>query len=72
MSQTVLHTDGIRTSDLILVFKIGGHLLDVVLETYHLISVDDLPDWVNAFGLLLANLPEVYSEGLDTFCPAAF
>jgi hypothetical protein len=27
-------------------------------------SIEDLPDWVNALGLLLSNLPEVYSDGL--------
>jgi hypothetical protein len=27
-------------------------------------SIDELPDWVNALGLLLSNLPEVYSDGL--------
>ncbi len=44
--------------------QVGAHLLDVVLETHHLMSIDELPDWVNALGLLLSNLPEVYSDGL--------
>ena len=44
--------------------EVGGRLLDVVMESYHLIAAKDLPDWVNAVGLLLSNLPEAYSSGL--------
>ena len=29
-----------------------------------MIGADSLPDWINAIGLLLSNLPDVYSEGL--------
>ena len=42
----------------------GGRLLDVVLDAHHLIDAESLPDWINAIGLLLSNLPDVYSEGL--------
>ena len=44
--------------------KVGGMLLDVVLEAHHIIGPDGLPDWINAIGLLLSNLPDPYSEGL--------
>ena len=35
-----------------------------MLEVHHLIDADSLPDYINAVGLLLSNLPDVYSEGL--------
>ena len=44
--------------------EVGAKLLDVVLEAYHVIGPQNLPDWINAVGLLLSNLPDVYSEGL--------
>jgi Mediator complex subunit 23 len=48
---------------LILLVQVGSHLLDVILETHHLLTIEDLPDWLNALGLLLSNLPDKYSEG---------
>lgn len=42
----------------------GTHILEVVLEQNHFIPADELPDWVNAIGLIMANLPEAYWEGL--------
>ena len=44
--------------------EVGSRLLDVILEGHHLIGPDNLPDWINAIGLLLSNLPEAYSNGL--------
>jgi mediator of RNA polymerase II transcription subunit 23 len=39
-------------------------ILDVVLESSYFIPHQEFPDWVNAIGLLIANLPEAYWEGL--------
>ncbi len=44
--------------------QVGGQILNVVLEHSYAISPKELPDWYNAAGLLLANLPDAYFEGL--------
>ncbi len=41
-----------------------GHLLEVLLDHGNLLSEEDLPDWVNAVGLIISYLPEAYWEGL--------
>ena len=46
------------------VFQIGGQLLDVVINTSHLIPAEELPDWINSVGLVTSYLPEAYWEGL--------
>lgn len=46
-------------------------MLDVVLKGYHLIDGDELPDWINSVGLIFANLPDVYHEGLTQRLVAA-
>ena len=43
---------------------VGARLVDVVLEANHLFSVQDLPDWINAVGLILSYLPDVFLDGL--------
>merc|ERR1719319_1202700 len=43
---------------------VGAQLVDVVLEANHLFNVQDLPDWINAVGLLLSYLPDVFFDGL--------
>lgn len=43
---------------------VGARLVDVVLEAHQLFNVDDLPDWINALGLLLSYLPDNFLEGL--------
>ena len=40
---------------------VGELLIDVILEGHSHISPDRLPDWINALGLILSNLPEAYS-----------
>jgi mediator of RNA polymerase II transcription subunit 23 len=44
--------------------EVGAALLDVVLECSHVIPREELPDWINAIGILISNLPEAYWEGL--------
>ncbi len=44
--------------------SVGASLVDVILDGHFLINVDELPDWINAVGLLLSNLPDTFSEGL--------
>ena len=44
--------------------QICSKILDVVLEQSYLIPRVELPDWINAIGLLIANLPEAFWEGL--------
>jgi len=44
---------------------VGGALMDAVLERgVHLVPPDRLPDWVNAVGLTLSNLPDTFWAGL--------
>jgi len=43
---------------------VGEKLIDVVLQTHSHIPPQKLPDWINAVGLLLSNLPEAYWAGL--------
>ena len=50
---------------------VSSRLLDVILCESHLIGDEDLPDWCNAVGLLLSNLPEAYWEGLYAALAAA-
>ena len=42
----------------------GAAILDVVLECAHVIPREELPDWINALGILMSNLPEAYWDGL--------
>ena len=44
--------------------NVGSMLVDLILEANHLISAQELPDWINAIGLILSYLPDVYLEGL--------
>eukprot|EP00095_Tigriopus_kingsejongensis_P000827 maker-scaffold63_size435493-snap-gene-2.13 protein:Tk00827 transcript:maker-scaffold63_size435493-snap-gene-2.13-mRNA-1 annotation:"mediator of rna polymerase ii transcription subunit 23" len=44
--------------------QVGASLWDVVLESSHLIPVDQLPDWINSIGLIMSNLPEAFWEGM--------
>jgi len=43
---------------------LGEKLIDVVLQTHSHIPAAKLPEWINAVGLLLSNLPEAYWAGL--------
>ena len=44
---------------------IGANLVDVILAAHsHIVPTDKLPEWINAVGLILSNLPESYWEGL--------
>ena len=45
---------------------VGEQLIDVILQGHSHIPPDQLPDWINALGLLLSNLPESYWGGLHT------
>merc|ERR1719510_2060587 len=45
---------------------VGEQLIDVVLQGHSHIPQDKLPDWINALGLILSNLPESYWGGLHT------
>ena len=45
-------------------FQVGAAILDVVLECAHVIPREELPDWINALGILMSNLPEAYWDGL--------
>lgn len=58
---TCVEIMGLPISDPALV---GAKLVDVVLEANHLFNVQDLPDWINAVGLLLSYLPDAFLEGL--------
>jgi len=44
--------------------SIGEKLVDVVLQTHSHIPPDRLPEWINAVGLLISNLPEAFWAGL--------
>lgn len=44
--------------------EVGAAILDVVLECAHVIPREELPDWINALGILMSNLPEAYWDGL--------
>jgi len=44
--------------------SIGEKLIDVVLQTHSHIPPDKLPEWINAVGLLVSNLPEAFWAGL--------
>ncbi len=44
--------------------EVGAALLDVVLQSSYLIPRGELPDWINAIGIIISNLPEAYWEGL--------
>ena len=43
---------------------VGASLVDVILEYHQLFPHDELPDYINAVGLLLSNLPDSFSDGL--------
>jgi len=38
--------------------------LDVVIINAATIGCDDLPDYINAAGLIVSNLPDTFAEGL--------
>ena len=44
--------------------NIGEKLIDVILQTHSHIPPEKLPDWINAVGLLVSNLPEAFWVGL--------
>ena len=44
--------------------EVGAKLVDVILDANHLFNVQDLPDWINAVGLMLSYLPDVFLDGL--------
>ena len=50
---------------------VGEQLIDVILQGHSHIPPDQLPDWLNALGLLLSNLPESYWGGLHAKIEAA-
>ena len=43
---------------------VGSMLVDLILEAHHLIKAQELPDWINAVGLVLSYLPDSYLAGL--------
>lgn len=43
---------------------VGEHLVDVIMNNHPYIPLDKLPEWINAVGILLSNLPEVYHQGM--------
>jgi len=43
---------------------VGEKLVDVVLQNHSHVPLDRLPQWINAVGVLLSNLPDVYWVGL--------
>jgi len=43
---------------------IGEMLIEVILQGHSHIPSEKLPDWINAVGLLLSNLPEAFWAGL--------
>ena len=43
---------------------VGSMLVDLILEAHHLITAQELPDWINAVGLVLSYLPDSYLAGL--------
>ena len=43
---------------------VGEMLIEVILQSHSHIGPAKLPDWINAAGLLLSNLPEAYWAGL--------
>ena len=50
--------------------NVAEMVIDVILQTYHS-SPDRLPDYINAVGLILSNLPEAYWAGLHSKLEAA-
>jgi len=40
-------------------------LLEIIEKNSHLPPPDELPDWINAVGIILANLPEAFWLGLS-------
>ena len=50
---------------------VGERLIDVIVQSHSHIPADKLPDWVNAVGLLLSSLPEVFWAGLHNRLAAA-
>ena len=51
--------------------NVGEMVIDVILQSHSHISPDRLPDYINAVGLILSNLPEAYWAGLHSKLEAA-
>ena len=43
---------------------VGEMLMEVILQSHSHIASDKLPDWINAVGLIMSNLPEAFWCGL--------
>ncbi|CAB4065619.1 MED23 [Lepeophtheirus salmonis] len=44
--------------------KVGEYFLEAIWEAHRYIPQDEIPDWINAVGIIISNLPEAYWEGL--------